>query len=329
MKKNPSPRHFERLLKLDGLIREGRPYTAAQLAEKLDVSVRTVQSDLDFLRDRYEAPLENSRTQGFFYRDPKWRLPLVPLSQGELFALVLGSRMLEAAAGAAYSQELQSAIDQLTKRMSDQTWADLQTIVDERFQFGAGGLLDLNPEFWKLLVEASSKQQQVEMMYYTASTNQLTTRKFDPYLMYVYRGTNPYTIGFCHNRQGIRVFRVDRIRQLRLCPEHFERETDFQPQRYLDTVFQIEAGGQPQPIAIHFSAKVAPFIRERRWHHTQQIEAHSDGSLTLRMSVPGLSEVKRWVLGYGEDAVVEGPLELVEMIRTAVARMAASYPPSP
>jgi predicted DNA-binding transcriptional regulator YafY len=41
--------------------------------------------------------------------------------------------------------------------------------------------------------------------------------------------------------------------------------------------------------------------------------------------VPGLAEVKRWVLGYGKDAVVEGPAELVEMIRAELRGMASSY----
>jgi predicted DNA-binding transcriptional regulator YafY len=43
------------------------------------------------------------------------------------------------------------------------------------------------------------------------------------------------------------------------------------------------------------------------------------------MKVPGLAEVKRWVLGYGKDAVVEGPAELVEMIQAELKGMSAKY----
>lgn len=101
-----SPRHYERLALLDELIRTGKVKSAAAAARLLEVSVRTAQSDSDFLRDRFDAPLAKDRERGWYYTDPDWRLPLVPLTQGELFALVLGSRMLEAAAGAAYAQEL-------------------------------------------------------------------------------------------------------------------------------------------------------------------------------------------------------------------------------
>lgn len=103
------------------------------------------------------------------------------------------------------------------------------------------------------------------------------------------------------------------------------QQADFNRQEYLDKIFQIEAGGEPQPIQIRFSKKVAPFIRERRWHPTQTIEEHPDGALTLHMCVPGLTEVMRWVMGYSGDAIVEGCPELVEMIRLESAKMAAHY----
>ncbi|WP_287128587.1 WYL domain-containing protein [Candidatus Cyanaurora vandensis] len=74
-----------------------------------------------------------------------------------------------------------------------------------------------------------------------------------------------------------------------------------------------------------FSKKAAPFIRERRWHSRQQISEHGDGSLTLHMEVPGLAEVKRWVLGYGSDAVVEGLEELVAMVREEVKGLISQW----
>ncbi|HAX76348.1 MAG TPA: DNA-binding protein, partial [Cyanobacteria bacterium UBA11372] len=125
-------RHLERLLHIDTLLRsENRP-TTAKLAQVLEVSDRTIRNDLAFLRDRFNAPLEYSRQKGFHYTDPEWRLPSVSLSQGELFALTLGARMLQAYAGSAYAEELRSAIARLSERLPEQTWVDLQQIADER-----------------------------------------------------------------------------------------------------------------------------------------------------------------------------------------------------
>jgi len=119
------PRHFERLLQLDALLRTGQRQTIASLAEILETSERTIRSDLAFMRDglrptgghRFDAPLEFDRQKGHY-----WRLPSISLSKGELFALTLGARMLEAYAGSAYAVELRSAIAYLAERLPEQTW---------------------------------------------------------------------------------------------------------------------------------------------------------------------------------------------------------------
>ena len=96
-------------------------------------------------------------------------------------------------------------------------------------------------------------------------------------------------------------------------------------ENYLEKIFQAEVGGNPVSVSIWFDASSAPFIRERRWHVTQEITEHSDGSLTLYLVSSGLNDLKRWVLGYGKGAVVKQPSELVELVRQEVEGMSKSY----
>lgn len=238
-------RHLERLLHLDSLIRSGQRQTTGMLAKSLEVSEHTVRNDLAFLRDRYHAPLEFSRSLGFHYTDDTWRLPSVSLSKGELFALTVGARMLESYAGSIYAQDLRSAIARLSERLPEKAWVDLQTIADERISFRSGAEINLNPEIWHSLEEACQAHRQVQMTYFTASRNCVSTRKFDSYLLHIYRGTNPYVIGYCHNRQEIRWFRVDRIQALELLETPFVIDPTFDAKDYLEMIFQHEAGGIP------------------------------------------------------------------------------------
>ncbi|MBF2001023.1 MAG: YafY family transcriptional regulator [Synechococcales cyanobacterium M58_A2018_015] len=318
-------RHLERLLQLDALLRSQHRQTAASLAQALEVSERTIRSDLAFLRDRYHAPLEFNRTQGYYYSDPEWRLPSITLSQGELFALTLGARMLEAYAGSAYAADLRSAIARLAERLPEQSWVDLQQVADERILFRSGAAIGLDPEIWHKLEDACRTQKTVQMTYYTASRDSTSERKLDPYVLHIYRGTNPYVIGFCHQRQEIRWFRVDRIKSLTVLTKTFVPDPTFDAKDHLELIFQHEAGGVPQPVAIWFDAKTAPYVRERRWHPSQDIQEHPDGSLTLRMVVRGLNDLKRWVLGYGKGAIVKAPPELVQMVREEVSVMCRHY----
>lgn len=317
-------RHLERLLQIDDLLRSQQRHTADSLANALEVSERTIRSDLNFLRDRYNAPIESSRQKGFHYTDPEWRLPSVSLSKGELFALTLGARMLEKQAGSAYAAELRSAIDRLAERLPEQTWVDLQGLANERVIFRDSAELDLDPEIWHKLETACQQKHSIQMKYYTAGRNAYSERKLDPYVLHFSR-SNPYVTGFCHSRQEPRWFRVDRIQSLEVLDETFEIDPTFDPKEHFELAFQHEVGGIPTQISIWFDPPTSPYIRERRWHPTQQIDEHADGSLTLHFVVRGLNEVKRWILFYGKGAMAIAPPELVQMLREEVQRMNSIY----
>jgi predicted DNA-binding transcriptional regulator YafY len=318
-------RQQERILQLDTFLRNHERTTAQFLAERLEVSERTVRADIEFLKNRLNAPIKFSRSKGFHYEDLDWRLSTFPLTQGELFALTLGARMLQAYSGTAYQQELVTAIAQLSQRLPEQTWVDLQQLSEERILFRSGVETDLNPELWRTLEEACRQQRSVQMTYYTASRDAKSDRKFDPYLLHIYRGTNPYAIGYCHNRQAIRWFRVDRVQQLEMLGERFVRDPTFDAKSHLEMIFQHEVGSKTVEVAIWFDGATAPYIRERRWHPTQTLEEHLNGAVTLRMKVKGLNDLKRWVLGYGKGAIVQEPPELVALVKDELAGMARSY----
>ena len=297
-------RHLERLLELDRLIRLSERHTANTLAEALEVSERTVRNDLDFMRDRYNAPIASDRVKGYYYSDPNWRLDSIPLTKGELFALTLGARMLQSYSGSAYEPELKSAIEQLSRRIPEQTWVDLQGLASDRVMIREGAELNLDPEIWHKLETACQQKRSIQMSYYTAGRN---------------------VTGFCHLRQENRWFRVDRIKSIEILEQTFEIDPTFDAKEHFEMAFQHEVGGIPTQISIWFDAATAPFIRERRWHPTQQIDENSDGSLMLHFVARGLNEVKRWILFYGKGAKAIAPPELVEMVRDEVTVMNSNY----
>ena len=119
------PRQLERLLAIDEYIRSRIRYTTKTIAENLNVSERTIRLDFAFLRERFYAPIEFNQIKGYYYSDDNWRLPTIPLTQGELFALTLGAKALEAYSGSAYEAELKSSIKQLATRLPEKVWVYL------------------------------------------------------------------------------------------------------------------------------------------------------------------------------------------------------------
>jgi predicted DNA-binding transcriptional regulator YafY len=325
--KSTTPIKLHRSASIDEILRyqQYTRHTAGSLAATLEVTDRTIRNDLEFLGNSYRAPIEYTKTKGWHYTDLSWNLPTIPLCEGELFALTLGARMLEGCAGAAYSLQLRGAIQRLGERLPETIWVNLQQVASDRVLFRTGAKIDLDPQMWQSLETACQKGYSTQMTYYTASRDSTSERMFDPYLLYIYRGTNPYIIGFCHNRQAIRWFRVDRIRKLEILKQSFIRDPSFDPQQHFEDIFQAEVGGELQTIEVWFDGKTAPYIRERMWHPQQEIVEHGDGAMTLKFVAKGLQEMRRWVLSYGRGAIVLQPPELVAMMREEIEAMMAGY----
>ena len=101
----------------------------------------------------------------------------------------------------------------------------------------------------------------------------------------------------------------------------FKRPEKFSLERRLHSSFGVVAGEQSYDVRIRFSAFAADFIREKRWHASQQSRELKDGGLELRMTISSLAEVQRWILSWGGYATAVAPKELKEMVREAAERI--------
>lgn len=87
-------------------------------------------------------------------------------------------------------------------------------------------------DFLQILEKATAQGQSLELKYDNGRGNALSTRKFDPYGIIHWKG-RWYTVGFCHLRQELRSFRVDRMKQLEWTNQRFERPTAFSAKDFL------------------------------------------------------------------------------------------------
>jgi proteasome accessory factor B len=70
-------------------------------------------------------------------------------------------------------------------------------------------------------------------------------------------------------------------------------------------------------VGVRFAPEVADLIREKRWHPSQQLRDLPDGGVELRLKLSSLVEIQRWILGWGGNAVVIRPPELIAAVRDA------------
>ncbi|MFL5586072.1 MAG: helix-turn-helix transcriptional regulator [Ktedonobacteraceae bacterium] len=305
---------LERLLHMDALIRNGSYPSAKAFVERFEVSERTVLNDVRFFKDRFHAPLEYSRSRGgYFYTDLTWKLPTFPVTEGQLLAFFLSVELAHRYLGTSFETPLRDAIRHLIDVLPD----SVQVSIDElasHYTVRVGAAAKTSPETLLALQEAIHNHNPVDILYFTAGRGEETQRIVYPYHLLNMHG-EWHLIAYDLLRQGIRQFALPRIRTWHvLAKEHFEVDPAFSVEGYFGKSFQAEHGDNTVEVVLLFDGYQARYIRERTWHPSQQIEEQPDGSLIMHFTTGAISEVQRWVMGYGSHVKVLAPTNLAESI---------------
>jgi predicted DNA-binding transcriptional regulator YafY len=317
---------LERIAALDRAVRAGEFPNAGTLADRLEVGRRTVQRDIEFLRDRLGMPLEyDPARHGYYYTDPTYPLPLLALTEGELVALFLAERVLAQYRGTPYAPDLARAFHKITAGLTDRVTIDLGHL-DRLHSFRTTAAPELDPELFRRLDAAIRRRDRLRLRYYSASRDEETAREVDPYHLASVDG-QWYLVGYCHLRGAVRMFAPGRIRSLEEAGATFEPPADFRIDDYLARSFSVLRGeeGEVNRVSLRFSGEAVRYVRERTWHPSQTMEATPEGDLIVGLAVSHLREVARWVLSWGADCEVLEPPVLRDGVAAESARVVASY----
>jgi predicted DNA-binding transcriptional regulator YafY len=305
---------------IDQALRANRWPTAATLARELEVTLRTIRRDVAYLRYQLRAPIQFDPVRnGYHYTEPTYRLPFLQLTQGELVALYLAERLLRQLEGTPFESDLRQAIAKLATMLPDGVTVRLDTMADFLAVLPASRP-SYDPESFCALSSAVVCRRRVEMVYWTAGRNETTRRVFDPYdLALIDDGW--YAVGYCHLRDDVRVFALQRVRSVRTTDETFARPPDFRLDDYMKGSFRAVRGDGDHDVVLRFAPEVAGRIAEKQWHPSQVLEPQTDGSLIVRFRLTSLVEVKRWVMYWGQECEVVEPPELRGTIDQSVSAM--------
>lgn len=323
----PPDRHvFWRLLGIHRLIKEKRYPNTRTLAEQFECSRRTAERYIEKLKDLLAAEIAYDPVKrGYYYVGGAPEFPPLRLSEGEAVAIFLAEKLLRQCRGTPYEKEVCGALQKLTALLPDEVTVDARDMAD-------WVTFDVEPlrgdeqrvaQVFADLDRARASQRTVWMQYYTASQDENREREIDPYGLHLYGGVW-YVIAYCHLRNRVLIFALDRIGDYHITDKMFTIPPDFDLREYLSCSFRIERG-EPRDVVIRFAPEQARYIRGKRWHETQALEEQQDGSLIMRVRVGGLGEMKRWVLQYGAGAEVLAPPELRQMVADEAARLASRY----
>ena len=120
------------------------------------------------------------------------------------------------------------------------------------------------------------------------------------------------------------MFALDRIKNIAISDERFEKPDDFNIEDFMSSSFGVFQGN-PEKVKIHFTKEIAEYIKEKNWHATQVLHQQDDGSIIFEADVAGLEEIRFWVLSWGSRAIVISPESLKLAIQEEIRGMNQNY----
>ncbi len=312
---------LERMLKIHEALQTGRPASPARLAEELEVSGKTVQRDVEFMRERLRLPVEFSRTHGGYrYTEPVAGFPSVHVTEGEVLALLVAQRALEQYRGTPFEATLRSAFAKLTNAMQDET----VFTPGPGISFRPLGVSTHDLGVFELLHAGVRQRREVRFGYRKIKSAAAEVRRVRPHHLACVQG-RWYLVAWDALRDAMRTFALTRISAPRLLERRFERVQGFDIGKYFGNSFGVFAGEGSIEVRIRFDAGAARLVAERTWHPTQDLRALPGGESELTLRLNDLREVAAWVLSWGEHAWVVSPPELVESVRNSHVAAASRY----
>ncbi len=319
---------LERMLRIHQAIQSGRFPNATSLAQDLEVSTKSIHRDLEFMRDRLELPLEyDGHRFGYLYTQEVSAFPTVQITEGELFALIVAEKALQQYRGTNFEKPLLSAIRKMEQSLPDTislNLADIEQTIS--FRTRVEPILDLR--IFDALAKATARRQQLELTYRKPGRRQTEQRLVDPYHLANING-EWFLFAWDHARRDIRTFVPARVQALKTTGKMFDRPQKFSLEKRLRDSFGVHSGEGEYEVVLRFNARVADFIREKKWHKSQRLRETKGGGVELRLTLSSLLEIERWVLSWGGDAVVLKPRELVQSVRQAAEKILSSARPAP
>jgi predicted DNA-binding transcriptional regulator YafY len=301
----------DRLIRLLNMVLVIQAYpgkSTKELSRICGVSERQCFRDLRVLQDS-GVPIYHDRGYRVMGR---FRLKDVSFTLDEALALLYGVKLAEGQRSLfrVPANLKHKLISLLPNNLSDEI-----DNIQARLEVSSGPTGDYSDkgELFRDLNRAVKNNRVLRMKYYSFGRDELTFREVEPYQLVFSEGFW-YLVAYCHQREAIRLFRVDRIEHLEETGVGFELPPGFNYEDYMGSAWGMERG-EEFSFSVRFYGDGARFVRETKFHFSQQIVEENGEVIIFTAKACGLKAVTRWLLSFGGEAEVLEPEQLRKAVR--------------
>jgi proteasome accessory factor B len=305
--------------------------TVQDMVHELGVSDKTIRRDLETFQ---AAGFPLTETVEEFGRK-KWHIeegkaePGLNFAYDEAIALYLGRRFLEPLAGTLFWEAAQRAFKKIRATLGGEAlkYIDQFGTMFHQTMVGAADYTK-KAELIDELMVGIEDHRAVFITYQSLRATEPVTYDIYPYGLIYHRGAL-YLVGRSPQRDEVCHWKVSRIEDAEVTQVHFQRPEDFDLQQHLSKSFGVYHGDGDVCIQVRFSKSVARYVCESKWHESQKLLPQKDGSVLAEFQLSDTEEIKRWIMSFGQYAVVLEPDSLKEEIMQELNSLLAAYREEP
>lgn len=290
----------DRLIGILTVLLQKDKVTAPYLAEKFEVSRRTINRDIEALNKSGIPVAATSGKNGGIYIMDGYKIDKTLLTSSEMQSIIAGLKGLDSVCK---TNKYKNLMDKLSEKNQNVITADNHIFID----LSSWHKTTLAPKI-ELIQNAINDKRKIEFTYFSPKGE--TVRKINPYML-VFQWSSWYVWGYCHMRKELRMFKLTRAVNLNISEESFSEITDIP--FYTPVVFDYQT--EEIEVTILFSDDVKWRIIDS--YGVENITVTDKGNL-LTLTWTDKQSLFEWLLSFGTSAELLEPENLrKEFIATA------------
>jgi predicted DNA-binding transcriptional regulator YafY len=301
-----------RVLRVLQLIQGRGRWDAKAIAQEIECSERTVYRDLAVL-ELAGVPWTYEMETSCYRVRPDYQFPVLNLTDEELLGQATATSTSKAP-GLDVNLGAKPTSEKLSAKANEKS----ETILSEVQRFTH--VLDLkladhsrHRDFIRTVQWALIQRKQVTGQYESPYETKPVKLTLHPYRLCLIKSAW-YLIGRTTTDEQPRTYRIVRFKTLRMLDEPAMVPEEFDLREYFGNAWGVYRGEQSYQVELVFAKEAAQIVTETVWHHTQKVQRHVDGRVTMTFTVDGLNEIVRWVLGWAGRVKVIQPTELRKLV---------------
>lgn len=308
---------LERIVRIHERLGNEQQITAESVAKEFEVDARTIKRDIAFMRDRLGVSIVWDGASRSYYCDHYHPLlPLLRIDADEALALALAGRTFAAWHGSPLGQALTSALEKIAPVIGGAVSLPVDALKDLLFA-PDDPAADTEHRYFPNLLEAILRHRELRIVYQKPKPNAPAETRIVHPLHLAWLDHRWMLIAHDVGRNARRHFLLARIQDLRATGGGFTPPERHEIEAPLARAFGRFVGDREHEVRLLIDRDVAPYLRERAWHPSQQIHERPDGSITVSFRLNHLHDIERRILACGAHVEVLAPSELRRRIRTA------------